>query len=130
MADYWGDLVRHGIAVIAIRETPEMTLNPATCLARNASDRLACGVPVSQAIVADPPSAYAARALNWKVPVVNMDSLICGPQDCDAVVGNVLVYFDSHHLTSAYGQTMAPFVRQRLLAASTQLRQDGLPPPS
>jgi hypothetical protein len=39
------------------------------------------------------------------------------------VVGNVLVYFDSHHLTSSYGQTMTPFVRQRLLAASLVLRR-------
>jgi hypothetical protein len=40
------------------------------------------------------------------------------------------VYFDSHHLTSAYVQTMAPFVRQRLLAASPELRRDGTPSPS
>jgi peptidoglycan/LPS O-acetylase OafA/YrhL len=125
MADYWGDLMRHGIPVIAIRETPEMPLDPPTCLAKNASDQVVCDIPVARAIVADPPSAYAARALGGRVPVVNMDSLICGPQDCDPVVGNVLVYFDSHHLTNSYAQTMAPFVRQRLLAASPALRQDG-----
>jgi peptidoglycan/LPS O-acetylase OafA/YrhL len=128
MASYWGDLVQHGIPVIAIRETPEMPLDPPTCLARNTSDRVACLVPVSQAIVADPPSAYAARALDGKVPVIDMDSLICGPQDCDPVVGNVLVYFDSHHLTNSYAQTMAPFVWKDLLAASPVLRQDGAPP--
>jgi hypothetical protein len=130
MADYWGDLVRHGITVIAIRETPELLLDPPTCLAKNSGDQVACGVPVARAIVADPPSAYAARALRGQVPVVNLDSLICGPQDCDPVVGNVLVYFDSHHLTSVYGHTMAPFVRQRLLAASPELRQDGTLPRS
>jgi peptidoglycan/LPS O-acetylase OafA/YrhL len=127
MADYWDDLVRHGIPVIAIRETPEMPLDPPTCLAKNTGDQVACGVPVSRAIVADPPSTYAARALGGEVPVVDMDSLICGPQDCDPVVGNVLVYFDSHHLTNSYAQTMVPFVRQRLLAASPALRQGGAP---
>jgi peptidoglycan/LPS O-acetylase OafA/YrhL len=130
MAAYWGDLIHHGIAVIAIRETPELRLDPPTCLAKNIGDQVACGVPVATAIVADPPSSYAARALGGQVPVVNLDSLICGPQACDPVVGNVLVYFDSHHLTSAYGQTMAPFVRQRLLAASPELRRDGFPSPS
>jgi peptidoglycan/LPS O-acetylase OafA/YrhL len=130
MAAYWGDLIRRGIAVIAIRETPELRLDPPTCLAKNTGDEVACGVPVASAIVADPPSWYAARALGGQVPVVNMDSLICGPQDCDPVVGNVLVYFDSHHLTSTYGQTMAPFVRQRLLDASPELRRDGTPTPS
>jgi peptidoglycan/LPS O-acetylase OafA/YrhL len=130
MATYWGDLIRRGIAVIAIRETPELRLDPPTCLAKNTGDQVACGVPVALAIVADPPSSYAARALGGQVTVVNLDSLICGPQDCDPVVGNVLVYFDSHHLTSAYVQTMAPFVRQRLLAASPELRRDGAPSPS
>ena len=87
-------------------------------------------VQPAQAIVADPPSLYAARALDGQVPVVDLNSLICGPRDCDPVVGNVLVFFDSHHLTNSYGQTMAPYVRERLLAASPLLRQDGAAPRS
>ena len=33
-----------------------------------------------------------------------------------AVVGNVLVYRDRHHLTNAYTRTLEPYLEQRLLA--------------
>jgi hypothetical protein len=52
-----------------------------------------------------------------------MNSLICGPKVCPAVVGNVLALFDTHHMTAAYSQTLAPFLRQKLLAASPMLRK-------
>jgi hypothetical protein len=42
---------------------------------------------------------------------------LCGKADCPAAIGNVLVYFDNHHLTQAYSQTLAPYLRQRLLAS-------------
>ncbi len=50
-----------------------------------------------------------------------MDSLICGRTTCPPVVGNVLVYQDSHHLTSAYALTTAPYLEQRLLKVSKTL---------
>ena len=43
-----------------------------------------------------------------------MNSLICGPALCPAVVGNVLVYMDSHHLTQSYAETLAPYLRGKL----------------
>jgi hypothetical protein len=45
-----------------------------------------------------------------------MNDLICGPKSCRAAVGNVLVYFDTHHLTQTYSQTLAPYLKSRLLA--------------
>jgi hypothetical protein len=50
-----------------------------------------------------------------------MNSLICGRIKCRAIVGNVLVYQDSHHLTSTYALTTAPYLEQRLLKASRTL---------
>jgi hypothetical protein len=47
-----------------------------------------------------------------------MNSLICGRVKCPAVVGNVLVYQDSHHLTSTYALTTAPYLETRLLKVS------------
>ncbi len=50
-----------------------------------------------------------------------MNSLICGPVNCPPVVGNVLVYQDSHHLTSTYALTTAPYLEQDLLKVSKTL---------
>jgi hypothetical protein len=73
-------------------------------------------------VPADPPTSYAARALHGTVPVVDMTSLICGRLACPPVVGNVLVYLDTRHLTQSYSQTLAPYLRERLLAASSMVR--------
>jgi hypothetical protein len=43
---------------------------------------------------------------------------ICGPANCRPLVGNVLVYRDKHHLTSAYALTTAPRLLKRLLKVS------------
>jgi len=45
-----------------------------------------------------------------------MNNLICTPHGCPPAIGNVLVYFDDHHFTQAYSQTLAPFLKKRLLA--------------
>ena len=121
MAKYWQQLERHGIPVVAIKETPLPGRNMLECVSRNLADPSICDVPRSMAIRRHLPTVYAARATRGKVPIIDMNPLICGPLDCAAVVGNVLVYQDSHHLTSAYTLTMAPYLERRLLRVSKTL---------
>ena len=54
--------------------------------------------------------------------MVNMNSDICGSRECEPVVGNVLVYLDFHHMTNAFGQTLAPFLGPKRLSGSPALR--------
>jgi hypothetical protein len=44
--------------------------------------------------------------------------LVCGRIVCAPVVGNVVVYRDSHHLTNTYSKTLVPYLQQRLLATN------------
>jgi hypothetical protein len=53
--------------------------------------------------------------------VVDANSLICGRQECAPVVGNVLVYSDSHDLTWPYSKTTAPFLEPLVLKANKVL---------
>jgi peptidoglycan/LPS O-acetylase OafA/YrhL len=122
-AAYWSQLEAHGIPVIGIRETPAMTsIDVPACVAKYGPAGSKCTLSRAKAVDADPPTSYAAKALGGKVPVIDMNSLICGPARCSPVVGNILVYMDSHHLTQSYGTTLAPFLEQRLLATSPVLR--------
>jgi hypothetical protein len=109
--------------VVAIKESPSMGLNVPDCLSKNPDMRSKCTVPVARAIPADMPTMYAAQAAGGKVPVIDMNSLICKPKKCPPVIGNVLVYQDDHHLTSTYALTTAPYLEKRLLAASKPLSQ-------
>jgi hypothetical protein len=117
MATYWQQLQDHGIGVVAIRETPIEELDGPDCVAQYGANAQACSVPRSQAEATGQPISYADRTLHGTVPVIDMTSLICGPTRCPAEVGNVMVFFDSHHLTQAYSRTLAPYLHEKLTGA-------------
>jgi len=119
MARYWTQLKHAGISVVAIRETPDVRQNEPECIVKYSSSLSKCDVPISKAITRHPPTEYAARQTG--VPVIDMNRLICGPRECSPIVGNVLVFFDSHHMTASYSLTTAPFLEQQLLTADKNL---------
>lgn len=100
-----------------------MGLDVPECVSQNPTSPTNCDVPRSKAIASDLPTVYATAAASGAVPLINMNSLICGRNKCPAVVGNVLVYQDSHHLTSTYALTLAPYLESRLLRASKTLAE-------
>ena len=103
MAQYWTDLENHGIAVVAIKETPLMNFPEPDCIAKYGRTSSKCTVPTAKAVPADPPTIRASRRTPAaRCKVINMDNFICGPTECEPVVGNVLVYLDGRHLTAAY----------------------------
>ena len=104
-----------------IKESPDLVEDVPTCVDQHPSDLAQCDVPVSRAILRDSPVTDAARLMNGKVTVVNANPLICGPQVCAPVVGNVLVYGDRHHLTGPYSKSTAPFLEPLLLKANKTL---------
>jgi peptidoglycan/LPS O-acetylase OafA/YrhL len=115
-AAYWKQLQAHGIHVVAVRETPNPGVNAPVCVEQYGTGSTRCDTPASQAITPDPPTSYAARLTGGSVPVIDMNDLICTSADCPPDAGNVLIYFDGHHFTQAYSQTLAPFLKRRLLA--------------
>ena len=121
MAQYWTDLEKHGIDVVAIKETPLINFPEPDCIAKYGPSSPKCAVPRAKAVPPDPPTVRASRDTGGKVKVINMDNFICGPQECQPVVGNVLVYLDGRHLTAAFGQTLTKYLEPRLLKAAPQL---------
>lgn len=121
MAQYWTQLEDHGISVVAIRETPMMGFSAPECVARYGASSRKCDKPAATAIRHDPPTVQAARRMAGKVGVIDMNKFVCGPKLCPSVIGNVLVYFDGHHMTSSYSQTLAPYLAPRLFRASAVL---------
>jgi len=107
--------------VIAIKESPEVGLDVPECVTDNPSSPGKCAVAKSKAIKPDLPTVYATQAAAGTVPLIDMNSLICGRTKCLPIVGNVLVYQDSHHLTSTYALTTAPFLESRLLKVNKTL---------
>jgi peptidoglycan/LPS O-acetylase OafA/YrhL len=116
MVTYWNQLNAHGIHVVALRESPEMGKNQPDCLTSRNGSTDTCSVDASTAILQNTPLATAAARDPQGATLIDMNSVICGPTQCRPIVGNVVVYRDSHHLTKTFTVTIEPYLSRKLLA--------------
>ena len=70
-------------------------------------------------------AATQRRALEMSddAHVIDMTAYIC-PDDCPAVIGNVLVYRQGSHLTRTYIDSLAPVLADQLAAVLESIRDD------
>lgn len=97
---------RH-VAIFA--DTPRMPFDPATCLAQQPS----CDAELAE--TDDPPDALVEAA--GQVPgvlVLDLRAMVCPAGRCPAVIGNVVVWRDNHHLTSTYSRSLAPVIVRKI----------------
>ena len=117
----WQAFSDAGIDVLAMRDTPWLVRNnkpffPADCLA-GGGDSITCGIKRSAVLSDDNPTlAYLERFPNLKP--LDMTDAVCRPDTCRVVEGNVLMYHDSHHLSSTYVRTMTNELGRQMSAAT------------
>ncbi len=116
IADVWGEIESMGIPVVAIRDTPKMPFEAAECLAT--SDP--CVAKRADVVHNDDPIMMAS-ALDKKVGLIDLTDAICTETECPSVVGNVVVWRDTNHLTVTYVKTIADVFRDRLVRLAPQL---------
>ncbi|GER23040.1 acyltransferase [Zafaria cholistanensis] len=123
-AAYWERLEDAGIKVYPIVDTPRPGhAAPAPdCVVKHAPDPRPCGAAEGRAFERADATRRAA-GLEPRVEVLDFRDRFCSDGFCPAVVGNVLVYRDHHHVTDTYMRTLAPEFADRLGSA---LRADGL----
>jgi peptidoglycan/LPS O-acetylase OafA/YrhL len=101
----WGDLIKAGIEVVAIKDTPDMNIDPGECIAEGGTT---CEAPRASVFYKDP---YVVGAIATPgVKLVDLSDALCGPEQCDVVVGNVIAWRDSHHMTASYAAALAPIL--------------------
>jgi peptidoglycan/LPS O-acetylase OafA/YrhL len=115
MAQYADSLAAHGIASVAIQETPEPNINVPDCLAARTGSITSCSAPAATALLNNTPIDAAAHA-DPQLAVIDMNDLICDPTTCAPVVGGLVVYRDEDHLTESYTLSLLPYLQDRLLA--------------
>jgi peptidoglycan/LPS O-acetylase OafA/YrhL len=121
MASYWTQLEDNGISVVPIEETPIMSFNPPDCVAKYGASSSECEEPMAKATESDPPTVRATQLMHGKVKLIDMNKFVCDPTECPSVVGNILIYFDEHHMTSSYSKTMTPYLTPLLFSSSAVL---------
>ncbi|MCZ8547089.1 acyltransferase [Mesorhizobium qingshengii] len=101
----WSELNAAGVHIIAIRNTPFVKFDPGDCLAANPDK---C-VTARQDVEASNVFALAAKTVPG-VHVIDMNDALCTKDKCSAVVGNIIVWRDYHHMTATYALALAPYL--------------------
>lgn len=118
LLDVWVKLEQHGIKTVAIANTPYLPFRPDDCLASKTVQE--CRVARSTALSANDPLKLAAMRMP-SVNLVDMTDYICNPHECSVVVGNIVVWRDTNHLTATYSSALAPYLADALGLQTTKL---------
>jgi len=118
----WAPLVERGTEVVVIRDIPQMTAGTNLCISETAGEDGACDRPENEA-VHDDLLVEAAKGQPG-VTVVDMNDFFCENGTCSPVVGGVVGYRDSHHITATYATTLAPYLGERLETAVPEIARE------
>ena len=114
--DRWRELEALGIEVVAVRDTPRLGFDAPECLATGSPEE--CSAPLTDSMAEVSPLEAAEPDLPDNVVTLDLTDLICEPDLCRPVVGNVLVFWDAGHISATYMRTLAPQLRSRVLSAT------------
>ncbi|WP_017612685.1 acyltransferase family protein [Nocardiopsis salina] len=112
--DRWEELGDLGIDVVGVRDLPRRDYQSAECVEGGlASD---CTSPAAYSQEDTDPAEE--RTLPEHVSTFDLTGYVCPDGQCDAVVGNVLVFWDHSHMTATYARTLVPMMEDSLLEAT------------
>ena len=112
--ELWWHLNDLDIDVIGLRDLPRLPYRGAECL--ESMDAVECTSPAAVSLDEVDPASQLELPPN--VTLLDLTENVCPDGACDAVVGNVLVYWDHSHITATYAATLTPAVERALLEAT------------
>jgi peptidoglycan/LPS O-acetylase OafA/YrhL len=99
--------------VVLLVDTPHASVDVPACLSKHVSDIRPCATPRGVALSAHGViERIAANAAD--VPTVDLAPAICPASPCAAVVGGMIVWRDSHHLTATFAAALGPVLNRGL----------------
>lgn len=117
----WETLSKNNIPVLAMRDTPWLVRDgqpffPADCLAKG-GDAVSCGIKRSEVLSDRNPTLDFVGQFPLLKPL-DMSNAVCRKDYCRVVEGNVLLYHDSHHISTTYMRTMTGELGRQMAAAT------------
>lgn len=120
LARSWQELIDGGAKVVAIADTPNMDIDVPECASANPETMTKCSADRAVALEYDGLVERAAAESASGATVANLNEFVCPGQACQPVIGGVMVYRDSTHLTATYSRSLAPALGKKLDAVIEQ----------
>lgn len=115
-ASAWDRLRTAGKPVAVVRDVPQATIDEVpACVAVNLTLDDPCSFPRADGLLDPDPMVVAAGETG--VGVIDLSDIFCDAARCHSVIGGMIVYVDSHHLTSAFSATLGTVLGARIQAA-------------
>lgn len=117
IAASWNELRARGTEIIVLEDNPRLTDEAVRCALESSDQELrggTCDMERDAALAI--PDRYISAAGFTESAVVQTLDFYCTQDVCPAVIGDVIVYRDGHHLTATYVSTMADMLVERVLA--------------
>ncbi|WP_033353508.1 acyltransferase family protein [Nocardiopsis xinjiangensis] len=113
----WYQLDEMGIDMIAVRDTPRFDYDVPECVAQEGAAE--CVADQRDSMAETAPYQDLAEVPD-NTSFVDLTGYLCQDGTCQGVIGNQLVYYDKHHLSYAFSESMAAALEPHLLEASGQ----------
>lgn len=107
----WGPLVAAGKQVVVLGDVPRTVGERIpNCLSDHPNDRAACNTSREAALV-DRYQLEAARGFaHPAVASIDLSHHFCDDSTCYAVLGDMIVYRDSSHISAEFTRSLAPYI--------------------
>lgn len=103
------------VPVAVIADTPDMLEDPAPCLSAHLTDAEACGQPRERALEGPAREAQISATASRGIPLLDLNEYLCDDDWCPPILGNTLVYRDSHHMTAEISADLADVLGEAVL---------------
>jgi hypothetical protein len=100
-------LGRTGAAVTLLSDTPYADELVPDCLSAHPDDAGACTMARQEGIRFQHSTIEAQAAHDAGVRYLRTESLLCGPTRCPVIVGDLLVYRDTSHMTTPFSEWLS-----------------------
>ncbi|HXH35392.1 MAG TPA: acyltransferase family protein [Plantibacter sp.] len=107
----WADVPESIEHIIVLRDTPTMREDVLTCIRDEAEPASACARDRTDALTEDPQFDAAIASEDPRVRPLDLTDALCEADKCSPVIGDVLAYRDSNHLSWVYAATLAPTIQ-------------------
>jgi hypothetical protein len=106
----WREFTRHGTRVIVTSDVPGMRPAQAPqCIADSGASYDPCAVSRASVVRSNPTAALAQHHPEL-ASYLPLTQFFCDAAKCHALIGGVIVYFDSHHLTTTFSRSLAGYL--------------------